>query len=153
MDPFEHSLRNTQRHVPSLAAWTPFSDHEHARFVLEKLTDFIRAQVPHFGDFRNGIMPLDVHRGLDLGWSGHSVLVTPIDLTGDFCTSGSEREFTLEERSYANIKIQAGADCDAAAADRSGNSERKDHSASLQGNPDHRSDLLPLAEGIRRAKT
>ncbi len=62
-------------------------------------------------------MPLDVHRGLDLGWSGHCVLVTPIDLTGDFCTSGSEREFTLMERWYANEKIQAGADCDAAAAD------------------------------------
>jgi len=39
------------------------------------------------------------------------------DLTGDFCTSGSEREFTLMERWYANEKIQAGADCDAAAAD------------------------------------
>jgi len=54
MDPFEHSLRNTQRHVPSLAAWTPFSDHEHARLCLEKLTDFIRAQV----DSVNLIWPL-----------------------------------------------------------------------------------------------
>jgi D-arabinose 1-dehydrogenase-like Zn-dependent alcohol dehydrogenase len=36
------------------------------------------------------------------------------DLTGDFCTSGSEREFTLKERCYANEEIQAGADCDAA---------------------------------------
>jgi hypothetical protein len=39
-----------------------------------------------------------------------------IDLTGDFCTSGSEREFTLEGRWYADEKIQAGADRDAAAA-------------------------------------
>src|SRR5437016_4416090 len=62
MDPFEHSLRNTQRHVPSLVAWTPFSDHEHARLVLEKLTDFIRTQVPHFGDFRNGIVSLGMRR-------------------------------------------------------------------------------------------
>jgi hypothetical protein len=46
MDPFEHSLRNAQRDVPSLVAWTPFSDHEHARLVLEKLTNFVGAQVP-----------------------------------------------------------------------------------------------------------
>ena len=39
------------------------------------------------------------------------------DLTGVFCTSGSEREFTLEERWYANEEIQAGADRNAAATD------------------------------------
>jgi hypothetical protein len=39
------------------------------------------------------------------------------DLTGIFCTSGSEREFTLKERWYANEEIQAGADRHAAAAD------------------------------------
>ncbi len=39
------------------------------------------------------------------------------DLTGIFCTSGSEREFTLKERWYADEEIQAGADRDAAAAD------------------------------------
>ena len=38
-------------------------------------------------------------------------------VTGDFCTSGSEREFTLKERWYADEEIQGGADCDAAAAD------------------------------------
>jgi hypothetical protein len=38
------------------------------------------------------------------------------DLTGGFCTSGSEREFTLEGSWYANEEIQAGADRDAAAA-------------------------------------
>jgi hypothetical protein len=38
-------------------------------------------------------------------------------LTGDFCTSGSEREFTLEERWYAHEEIQAGANRNAAAAD------------------------------------
>jgi len=74
---FEHSLRNAQRDVPSLVALTPLSDHKHTRLVFKKLTDFITAQVPHFGDFRNGIMPLDVHRGLDLGWYGHFALVTP----------------------------------------------------------------------------
>jgi hypothetical protein len=39
------------------------------------------------------------------------------DLTGIFCTSGSEREFTQEERWYADEEIQAGADRDAATAD------------------------------------
>jgi hypothetical protein len=40
-----------------------------------------------------------------------------IDVTGVFCTSGREREFTLEESWYADEKVQAGADRDAAAAD------------------------------------
>ncbi len=38
------------------------------------------------------------------------------DLTGVFCTSGSEREFTLEGSWYADEEIQAGADRDTAAA-------------------------------------
>jgi hypothetical protein len=39
------------------------------------------------------------------------------DVTGVFCTSGSEREFALEERWYADEEIQAGADRNAATAD------------------------------------
>ena len=39
------------------------------------------------------------------------------DVTGVFCTSGSEREFTLEGSWYADEEIQAGADRNAAAAD------------------------------------
>ena len=38
------------------------------------------------------------------------------DLTGPFCTSGSEREFTLEGSWYADQEIQTGADRNAAAA-------------------------------------
>jgi adenine specific DNA methylase Mod len=38
------------------------------------------------------------------------------DLTGVFCTSGSEREFTLEGSWYADEEIQAGTDRDAVAA-------------------------------------
>ena len=41
---------------------------------------------------------------------------SPCDLTGIFCTSGSEREFTLEGSWYANEEIQAGADCDVVTA-------------------------------------
>jgi hypothetical protein len=39
-----------------------------------------------------------------------------IDVTGVFCTSGSEREFTLEGSWYADEEIQAGTDCDTATA-------------------------------------
>jgi len=77
MNAFEHSLRNAQSDISPLVARNPLSDHKHTGLVLEKLTDFINAQIPHFGDFRNGIMPLDVHRGLDLGWYGHCVAATP----------------------------------------------------------------------------
>ena len=45
------------------------------------------------------------------GWTGRN------DVTGFFCTSGSEREFTLEERWYGDEEIQAGADRNAATAD------------------------------------
>ena len=45
-----------------------------------------------------------------------SVTLIGTDLTGVFCTSGSEREFTLEESWYADEKIQAGADRDTATA-------------------------------------
>jgi type I restriction enzyme R subunit len=43
-------------------------------------------------------------------------LMQAIDLTGVFCTSGSEREFTLEGSWYADEEIQAGTDRDAVAA-------------------------------------
>jgi len=39
------------------------------------------------------------------------------DLTGGFCTSGSEREFTREDRWYADEEVQAGADRHDPAAD------------------------------------
>jgi hypothetical protein len=38
------------------------------------------------------------------------------DVTGGFCTSGSEREFTLEGSWYADEEIQAGTDRDVVAA-------------------------------------
>ena len=54
---------------------------------------------------------------LPCGFSASSLLLTVTDLTGVFCTSGSEREFTLEERWYADEEIQARADSNAATAD------------------------------------
>jgi hypothetical protein len=61
MKAFEYRLRNTQRDVPSFVARTSFSNHKHTWLILEKLTDFIGAQIPHLSDFRNGIVPLDMH--------------------------------------------------------------------------------------------
>jgi hypothetical protein len=77
MNAFEHFLRNSQRDVPPLVAWTPVADHKHTRLILEKFTNLINTQIPQLSDFRNGIVPLDVHRGLDLGWYGHCVAATP----------------------------------------------------------------------------
>jgi len=62
MNPFEDCLRNAQRDIPSLVAWTAFSDRKHTGLILEKLANFVRTQIPHFGDFGNGIVPLSVWR-------------------------------------------------------------------------------------------
>ena len=43
--------------------------------------------------------------------------IATTDVTGGFCTSGSEREFTLEGSWYADEEIQARADRNAATAD------------------------------------
>jgi subtilisin family serine protease len=66
--------------------------------------------------------------------SGIKIIVSnnSCDVTGVFCTSESEREFTLGGSWYADAKIQAGANRDLAAAGGSGNRERKDDTASLQ---------------------
>lgn len=41
-----------------------------------------------------------------------------------------------------------GSDCDLAAADRSRNRERQDHTANLQQGNDHSASLLSLAQGV-----
>jgi len=43
-----------------------FSDDEHTWLELKEFTNFIDTQVPHLGDFRNGVMPLGVHRRFEL---------------------------------------------------------------------------------------
>jgi hypothetical protein len=55
------------------------------------------------------------------------------DLTGAFCTSRREREFTRRTAGYANQEVQSRTDRDDTASDRSGNCKRKAHPASLQG--------------------
>jgi hypothetical protein len=65
MNAFDDRLRNAQSDVPSFVSWASFTQNEDTRLVLEKIADFIRTQVPHLGDFRNGVVPLDVHRCLN----------------------------------------------------------------------------------------
>jgi hypothetical protein len=42
-------------------ARTSLPDHKHTRLILEKFTNLITAQIPHLSDFRNGVVPLDMH--------------------------------------------------------------------------------------------
>jgi hypothetical protein len=71
---------------------------------------------------RLGIMDNEPQFGGALLWITYSSIGSPglvqtgCDVTGVFCTSGSEREFTLEGSWYADEEIQAGADCDTATA-------------------------------------
>jgi hypothetical protein len=75
------------------------------------LLDYFRAPLPRH--------PLEEGWGVDaeIILSAISRSSDLTDLTGVFCTSGSEREFTQEERWYADEEIQAGADRSAATAD------------------------------------
>jgi hypothetical protein len=73
-------------------------------------------------------------------------------VTGDFCTRWSERESTWRKTGHAGQEVQSRANRDDAAADRSKHRERKNHPTSLQGSRDHNVDVLPLAEGVRRAE-
>jgi hypothetical protein len=34
----------------------------------EKFANFVRTQTPHFGDFRNGVVPPGVRRRIELEW-------------------------------------------------------------------------------------
>jgi hypothetical protein len=70
MNPFEDCLRNAQRYIPSLMAWTAFSYHEHTGLILERLANFVRTHIPHFGDFGNSIVQFGVRRthATDRNW-------------------------------------------------------------------------------------
>ena len=61
MNAFKHGVRNPQRNIASLVARTLFSDHKHTRLILENFADLISTQIPHLSDFRNGVVPLDMH--------------------------------------------------------------------------------------------
>jgi hypothetical protein len=63
---FNDGLWDAQRNIPSFMTSVLFPDNEHTGLFPKKFTNLIDAQVPHLGDFRNGIMPLGVHRGFEL---------------------------------------------------------------------------------------
>jgi hypothetical protein len=56
---------------------------------------------------------MSIARDVDLRYTTN---LAATDVTGVFCTSGSEREFTLEGSWYADEEIQAGTDRDVVAA-------------------------------------
>ena len=62
------------------------------------------------------VVPTNEHRKWSANMNSAPNGIRATDLTGIFCTSGSEREFTLEGSWYADQEIQAGANRDAAAA-------------------------------------
>jgi len=66
MHTFDHGAGNSQGNIPSLVARASISEHKYTRLILEKFANFVRTQVPHFGDFRNGVVPLGVRRGIEL---------------------------------------------------------------------------------------
>ena len=57
----------------------------------------------------------------------------PSDRPGIFVPAEVRENLTRRTAGYAKQEVQSGTDRDVAAADRSGNRERKDHPASLQG--------------------
>jgi hypothetical protein len=61
MNAFEHRLWNAKSKVAPFVARSSVSNYKHTRLILEKLANLISAQIPHLSDFRNGVMPLDVH--------------------------------------------------------------------------------------------
>src|SRR5439155_19863612 len=62
MHTFDHGAGNSQGNIPSLVARASISEHKYTRLILEKFANFVRTQVPHFGDFRNGVVPLGMRR-------------------------------------------------------------------------------------------
>ena len=62
------------------------------------------------------------------------------------------RESTEEEAGDGHPEVQTRADRNLAEADRSVDGLGQDHTASLQRSGHHRTNVLPLAEGVRRVE-
>ena len=65
MNPFDDRFRDAQGNVPSLTGVSS-SDQKNAGLLFKKITDLIGAQIPHRGNFRNGIVPFAGSPCLDL---------------------------------------------------------------------------------------
>src|SRR5262249_4443436 len=72
------------------------------------------------------------------------------DLTGLFCTGRIERLEHRKEPEDAEKAVYGRANCGQTTADRSADGSGQNSVAGRQGSRDHRSDLLPLAKGVRR---
>jgi len=67
MNPFNNILWYTQGDVRSLARVSP-SDDKDAGLVFKNIPDFVSAQIPHGGNFRDSIVSFNKSPCLDLGW-------------------------------------------------------------------------------------
>ena len=64
---------NAECHVAPLVTTVTLSDDKNTRLAFKKLAHLVGAQIPHFRDFPNGIVPLDVHRGFNLRCCWHGL--------------------------------------------------------------------------------
>lgn len=60
MNPFDNGLWDAQGNVPSLTPGTPFTYRKDARLICEQIANLVWTQIPHLGEFGNGIVPLSV---------------------------------------------------------------------------------------------
>jgi hypothetical protein len=119
LDTMNQLPRNSRRTSiqASLLSWKSWSSHRATRFLRAiSLAEWSRAS---FTALRRIIQSTFLVQVLLRRWmfAFKRDWTTVIEVTGGFCTSGSEREFTLEGSWHADEEIQAGADRDAAAAD------------------------------------
>ncbi len=67
MNPFGYRLWNAQRDVASLTGVPP-PDDKHAGLFFKEMANLVGAEVPHGGNFRDGVMPFNGSARRDLGW-------------------------------------------------------------------------------------
>lgn len=67
MNPFDNIFWYAQGDVPSLTGVSP-SDDKDAGLVFKNIANFVGAQIPHGGNFRDGIVSFNRCPRLDLGW-------------------------------------------------------------------------------------
>jgi hypothetical protein len=67
MNPFDNRLWYAKGDVPSLTRVSP-RNYKDTRFVFKNISNFVGAQIPTGGNFRDGIVSFDRSPALDLGW-------------------------------------------------------------------------------------
>lgn len=66
MDTFKHRVRDSQGDVPPFVSRVSFPNDNHAWLILEEVANLVCAQIPHLGNFRDGVVPFNRSSVLDL---------------------------------------------------------------------------------------